>query len=105
VEDDVQINSRVRRAVSANWFDITLLRIRTTRGVISIQGRIHKLSEKKDERDGDPSSLKKLHDDLRALRGVRGVNYHLDNWRREPSGNWHCTERKPVKKPHESKSG
>jgi len=101
VNDDVQLNSRARKIVTANWLDISQLRIRVTRGAISIQGRIRKLTEKQDERDGDPSSLRKLDDDLRGLRGVRGVTYRLDNWRRDPTGSWLCTERKPTKKPRE----
>jgi len=102
VTDDVQLNSRTRRIITANWFDISHLRIRVTRGTISIQGRIRKLTDQRDDRDGDPSSLRKLDDELRGLRGVRSVTYRLDNWRREPSGAWQCTERKPAKKIHES---
>jgi hypothetical protein len=86
--DDTKMTSYARKIVVKNWFDISRLRIRTTRGVIYIQGRIYKLTGSASERDGDEHSLRKLDDDLRNIPGMKGTAYQLDNWVRESSGAW-----------------
>ncbi len=86
--DDVKMTSMARKLIVRNWLDISRLRVRVTRGVIFVSGRIYKLTGGPSEREGDEAGLRKLDEDLHSVPGVRGVAYQLENWTREASGAW-----------------
>jgi len=86
--DDVKMTSLARKMIVRNWFDISRVRVRVTRSVILVSGRIYRLTGGPEEREGSEPTLRKLDDDLRGIPGMRGVAYQLDNWTRESSGAW-----------------
>lgn len=86
--DDVKMTSMARKMIVRNWLDISRLRVRVTRGVIFVSGRIHKLTGGPSEKEGDEPGLRKLDDDLHGVPGMRGVAYQLENWTHETSGGW-----------------
>jgi len=86
--DDVKMTSHARKLIVRNWFDISRLRVRVTRGVIFVSGRIYRLTGGPEERNGTEPTLRKLDEDLHGIPGVRGVAYQLENWTREASGAW-----------------
>jgi hypothetical protein len=97
--DDVKITSMARKVIVKNWFDVSRVRVRVVRSVIRIQGYFFKLTGSPEEREGDQASLRKLDEDLRAIAGVRGIAYQVDNWIHESSGSWRkLGGKKPVSK-------
>lgn len=88
MSEDIKLCAKVRKVIISNWFDISAIRVRVTRGVIYLQGRVRRATDNKDDRDGSKETLRKLDEDLRALSGFRGVTYSFDNWVREMTGAW-----------------
>ena len=82
------MTATARKLLVGNWFDISLVRIRVTRGVINLQGHAQKTSEGTLDLRQVEASLRKLDDELRSMAGFRGVAYFFDNWIREPTGSW-----------------
>ena len=70
------------------WFDISLIRIRATRGVVHFQGHIQSTSEQDPDVRSEGAKLRRLDGELRMLPGFRGAAYLFDNWRRDDTGNW-----------------
>jgi hypothetical protein len=95
VPDDVKINAKARKLVIANWLDISQIRIRVTRGVIHFQGTVSRLGEDPRNPESNEPFLCKLDEQIRLLPGFRGAHYAFDNWRREPTGIWRYTGKKP----------
>jgi hypothetical protein len=93
--DDVKLNAKVRKLVIANWLDISQIRTRVTRGVISFQGHVQRLGEDPRAPESNEPFLCKLDEQIRMLPGFRGAHYAFDNWRRAPTGAWLFTGRKP----------
>ena len=88
VAEDVKLCSKARKTIISCRLDISLIRVRVTRGVIHLQGTVSRMG-------GDPKApetvepfLDKLDEQLRLLPGCRGFHYSFDNWRREPTGTW-----------------
>lgn len=92
--DDRQLTIFVRKLITSNWLDVSQIRIRVTRGVINLQGHVEKVGGSPNERDGTEAGMRKLDDELRTLKGFRGLAYFLDNWIRDPTGGWRCTAKK-----------
>lgn len=92
--DDRQMLILVRKLITSNWIDVSLVRIRVIRGVINLQGHVEKVGGRPDEKEGTEAGMRKLDDELHALKGFRGIAYFFDNWIREPTGAWRCTTRK-----------
>lgn len=86
--DDHQMAIQVRKLITSNWLDVSQIRIRVIRGVITLQGHVEKLGGSPEEKEGTEAGMRKLDEELRALKGFRGVAYFLDNWIREPTGAW-----------------
>ncbi|MCX7886227.1 MAG: hypothetical protein N3B01_03075 [Verrucomicrobiae bacterium] len=85
---------QVRKLITSNWLDVSQIRIRVIRGVITLQGHVEKLGAPSEEKEGTEAVMRKLDEELRALKGFRGVAYLLDNWIREPTGTWRYTGKK-----------
>lgn len=90
----------VRKIITANWIDVSQIRIRVVRGVVNLQGHVEKVGGNPDEREGTEPGMRKLDDELRGLKGFRGIAYFFDNWIREPTGFWRCTSKKKEEKRH-----
>ena len=88
MSDDTKLNSAARKLVVSNWFDTSLLRVRVTRGVIHLQGHIQRVGEGDAQLRQIEANLRRLDEELRMLRGFRGVTYLFDNWRRDAVGGW-----------------
>jgi len=97
MSEDLRLTSKARRIIVACWLDVSRIRVRTTRGVIHLQGSIGRLGEDKDEPEENLPFLEKAEEQLSALKDASGVKYTFDNWRREPSGRWTYTGKKPRK--------
>lgn len=93
--DDVKLNSKVRKIVIANWLDVSQIRTRVTRGVVHFAGHVKRLGEDPKEPESNEPYLEKLDEEVRRLPGFRGANFTFDNWRREPTGCWSYTGKKP----------
>ncbi len=92
--DDRQMSILVRKLITSNWLDVSQIRIRVIRGVINLQGHIEKVGSNPDEKEGTETGMRKLDDELRSIKGFRGIAYFFDNWIRYPSGGWRCTSKK-----------
>ena len=88
MSDDTVMTASARKALTANWFDISLVRVKCVRGVVNLQGHIEKMSGEQATPQQIEASLRRMDDSLRALKGFRGAAYFLDNWSREPTGAW-----------------
>jgi hypothetical protein len=88
VADDPKLNAATRKLVVSLWFDIALIRVRVTRGVIHLSGHIQKAGGGESDPRQTEASLRKLDEELRAQPGFRGVAFLFDNWNREPTGGW-----------------
>jgi hypothetical protein len=88
MSDDMKITALARKIIVKNWFDVSRLRVRTTRGVVLVQGRIYKIAGPVNERDGTEVVMRKLDEDLHGIPRIRGVNYQLENWVSVSSGVW-----------------
>jgi len=94
---DYRINAEVRRFLVSRWVDVSSLQIGTTNGVVYLMGSFEPMVEDALERVGhvherDPSRrllrlLMLVEKELRRLRGVRDVVFHLRNARRK-GGIW-----------------
>jgi hypothetical protein len=94
---DYRINAEVRRLLVSRWVDVSSLQIGTTNGVVYLMGSFEPMVEDALERVGhvherDPSQrllrlLMLVEKELRRLRGVRDVVFHLCNARRK-EGIW-----------------
>jgi hypothetical protein len=93
--DDVKLNAKVRKLVIGNWLDISQIRTRVTRGVIHFQGQIRRPGEDPRNPESNEPFLSKLDEEIRRLPGFRGAHFDFDNWRREPTGHWRFTGKKP----------
>jgi hypothetical protein len=96
--DDRQMSILVRKIITSNWLDVSQIRIRVIRGVINLQGHVEKVGGNPDEKEGTEAGMRKLDDELRALKGFRGIAYFFDNWIRDPSGGWRCISKTRDKK-------
>jgi hypothetical protein len=96
--DDRQMTILVRKTITSNWLDASQIRIRVIRGIVNLQGHVEKVGGNPDEKEGTEAGMRKLDDELRALKGFRGTAYFLDNWIRDPTGGWRCTSKKKEKK-------
>lgn len=94
MSEDHQMAVLVRKIITSNWLDVSQIRIRVTRGVINLQGRVEKIGGNPDEKEGTEAGMRKLDDELRSLKGFRGVAYFFDNWIRESNGSWRCISHK-----------
>ncbi len=88
MSDDTKLNSAARKLIVGNRFDVSLIRVRVTRGVVHLQGHVQKVGEGAADLKQVEASLRHLDEDLRALPGFRGSAYLFDNWRRDPTGSW-----------------
>jgi hypothetical protein len=95
VPDDVKFNSKARRLITANWLDISQIRVRTVRAVVHLQGHVQRIGEDPRNPEANEPFLFKLDEQLRSLPGFRGAHYTFDNWTLEPTGTWRFTGRKP----------
>ena len=93
--EDVKLNARVRKIVTSNWLDISQIRTRVTRGVIHFQGHVTRIGEDPKSPESNEPFLEKLDEQIRSLPGFRGAHFAFDNWRREPTGVWSFTGKKP----------
>jgi hypothetical protein len=93
--EDVKLCVKARKAIIGCWLDISRVRVRVTRGVIHVQGTVARLGEDPRAPESNEPFLSKLDDQLRLLPGYRGIHYAFDNWRREPTGAWRYTGKKP----------
>ncbi len=84
----MEIVAQARRIITANWFDISQIRLRVGHGVVHLQGHIQKLGGAAGDHRDMENSLRKLDDDLRTLPGWRGCAYLFDNWQQEATGGW-----------------
>ena len=89
--------ARARKIIVANWIDVSLIRVRVTRGIIHLQGRAQKLSAPSGEENGTEAGMRKLDDDLRMVPNLRGVTYMFDNWMRDDTGGWRLQGQKKGK--------
>lgn len=83
---DKETNAAARRVLSSMWVDITRVHISTVRGTIYVRGFLQRMTAS--HADLDPSTLAEMDRRLRALSGVRGVQYALDNWYYTLNGMW-----------------
>ena len=88
MSDDTIMTATARKVLTANWFDVSQVRIKCVRGVVNMQGHIEKMSGAQVTPLQIEASLRKMDDSLRALKGFRGAAYFLDNWTRDPTGAW-----------------
>jgi hypothetical protein len=84
----------VRKIVTSNWLDVAQIRIRVTRNVVNFQGHVEKLNAQPKDKEGNEMDLRRIDDEIRALKGFRGVAYFFDNWQRDPVGAWRYTGKK-----------
>jgi len=96
--DDRQMSIQVRKLITSNWLDVSQIRIRVIRGVITLQGHVEKIGANPGEKEGTEAGMRKLDEELRALKGFRGVAYLFDNWIREPTGAWRNISKKREEK-------
>ena len=88
MSDDVMMTAAARKILISSRFDVTQVRIKSVRGVITMQGRFEKMAGEKVTMDQMLGTLKRMDDSLRSLKGFRGAAFMLDNWARESTGTW-----------------
>jgi len=98
MSNDHQMAVLVRKIVTSNWLDVSQIRIRVTRSVVNLQGHVEKIDAPPDQREGNEATMRRLDEEIRALKGFRGAAYFFDNWLRDPTGGWRCTTRKKTPK-------
>jgi hypothetical protein len=97
VSQDTDMAAKARKIITSNWIDVSQVRIRVTRCVINLQGHVQTVGGDPDSREGTEGGMRKMDEELRALRGFRGIAYFFDNWQREPTGGWRCLSKKKEK--------
>ncbi|MEK8023154.1 MAG: hypothetical protein AAB229_05035 [Candidatus Hydrogenedentota bacterium] len=81
--DDRMINIRVDQMLVRRGIDTSKLTVSSTKGTVMIAGLLKARSRNQDVKQG--SDLKMLDASLRRIPNLKGVNWHLSNWRREGS--------------------
>jgi hypothetical protein len=89
---------KVRKIITGNWLDVSQIRIRVTRGVVNLQGHVVTVGGDAQHPEGSEAGMRKLDDELRSLKGFRGVAYLFDNWIRESAGGWRSLSKKRDRK-------
>jgi hypothetical protein len=64
---------------------------------VNLQGHIASVAGDPATAEGTEAVMRRLDDEIRGLKGFRGVSYLLDNWVREPTGGWRYAGRKREK--------
>ena len=86
--EDKEFTAKLRRVIVSHWLEVSLMRVRVVRGLVLLGGKIQKVGEGADKLKVIAATLRKLDNELRTLRGVRGVTYDFENWVQLPSGAW-----------------
>jgi hypothetical protein len=77
-EIDLQINSAVRRVLVRHWIDLGTVSIRTTRGVVSLNGTINTLPGA--AQTIDATLLLAIVNEIERQPHVRRLNASFTNW-------------------------
>jgi hypothetical protein len=84
--DDKAINAAARRVLTSLWVDITQVLVSTTRGNVRISGHLERMTASQSE--FHEAALTEMDRRVRAVSGVRSVQYALDNWQQTMQGRW-----------------
>ena len=80
---DFQINSRVRGIFAKHWLDTSQLSVVTIKGNVYIGGQVRKLPAVSHEIEVNEDLMETINFEISRIRGVKRVNYRLEDWRRE----------------------
>jgi len=86
-EADLKINSKVRKILTENCLDLSLLRVSTTSGSVRIQGKLKKLSASTLSAREAVMLLGVLETVILRTTGVKRVTFSVDGWEK-CKGKW-----------------
>jgi len=86
-EADLKVNSKVRKILTENCLDLSLLRVSTTSGSVRIQGKLKKLSASTLSAREAVMLLGVLETVILRTTGVKRVTFSVDGWEKS-KGKW-----------------
>ncbi len=92
-EEDLKINSRVRKILVENNLDLSLLGVSTTSGSVTIRGALKKLTGTWMNDREITRMLLLLETVILRSKGVKRVAFTIEHWKKS-KGKWHKEEEK-----------
>jgi hypothetical protein len=74
---DLEINCRVRRVLVRHWIDLGKVSVRTSRGVVSLNGSLLRLPHV--AADVDAATPAGIFEEIKRIPDVRRLQLNLDN--------------------------
>ncbi|MBI3038976.1 hypothetical protein HYY75_08005, partial [bacterium] len=93
---DLEISAGVRRELSGSRVDLSKLKFQVNSGDIQLTGNMAFVGIEKSLAE-TPMEIQLLETHLKAIRGVKGVKFQLENWAKSESGKWESTAPSPGK--------
>lgn len=89
---DFKVNSAVRSVLSRHWIDFTRIGFGSVNGTVRLAGILARLSNESEESHLTAKNVMQIESELTAIKSVKRVYFDLDNWRKDESRQWVCTE-------------
>ncbi|GAB4340196.1 MAG: hypothetical protein Kow0099_15950 [Candidatus Abyssubacteria bacterium] len=86
-EEDLKINSKIRRLFVEHNFDVSQLTISSTSGTVTVRGELMKLGLRQLKDHEIVRFLAVLETAALRTKGVKRVIFHLKGWEKE-KGKW-----------------
>jgi hypothetical protein len=86
-EADLKTNSKIRKILVENNYDLSCLSVSTSSGSVSVHGELQKLGGRKLAEHEIGKTLAVLESVILRTKGVKRVNFHIQNWRKK-KGKW-----------------
>jgi hypothetical protein len=86
---DIAIRAAIRGVLTRTRADTSCLSIGAFRGVVRLRGELRRCTG---DRRFSAETVSGIDQTIRRLRGVRRVDWQLDDWHRDPTGEWRRRE-------------
>ena len=81
--EDMKITVLVRSVLARHWIDNMLVSVMTRRGIVSLSGRLHKITAVDEHDDINEDEMMVIEQEIRRIKGVRRVIYNLEGWMKD----------------------
>ena len=86
-EEDLKINSKVRKILVENNLDLSLLSVSTASGSVTIRGELKKLWAREISARKTARLLVLVETAILQTKGVKRVTFFIENWQKS-KGKW-----------------
>lgn len=86
-EEDLKINSRVRRILVENNLDVSSLSVSTASGAVTVRGELKKVPPREMSEREEARLLGVIETTIQRAKGVKRVAFLVKNWKKD-KGKW-----------------